>query len=1519
MTGTPAPTTPRGKPTRRRLRRAFRWLVATGLALALLLAATILFITQTGFLGARILPRLSAAADLDVRADAVSVGWDGRLRLERARFRLPALTGPAGEFLSVRTVVVNVDWWQSFRAEPHIRSVQFIEPVLIASQSLDDRSLNIGHLRLPQSAPAAGARLPTITVTDGRIELGEHLGNRYTALKSISIDGRFAPSPDAAADKPSYDFALDELMQGERSAARPAAAPESPGFRISGAYTDAHLALTVENFSLDTWQSESIPTPLRALFRDLNLKGNVPRASFTYTAADGMTARLDLRGVAMSLPLEPEAGPRPGAPVVYGPPPRFMRLYDTEGTITFARDSVLAQVNGRLEDLPYRVTWFHQGLTQNAPFTCDIVSDNFRIDANPALLPYAPPVVAERLRDFSSPTATVTARVTIQRGQPVGEQPGLITVSGSVDLRDGVAAFEGFPYQFRDITGTFRFNNDQIEFRNVVGRSPSGARVQARGVIAPLDEDAQVDVLVEMRGGPIDDAMIQAFGPRHRDLIPALFNQEHYQALREANLIRSSADAQREEDELKALRSTLLTSAAPDRGAPGRIRTLEERAAIPVFDLGGLADVDVNVHRPYGFETPWQTTVDIRLPRAGLLAEVFPFPVEARDLTVHIENNDGRITGGSFRGLDGGTAEVAATFTVPIAGDRPTRTNIAITGSQLPLSPLLIHALPGDDDAEHKRIIRDLNLSGAASGTVRIAGRPGAADDEEEKLGFDADFRIENASLAPAPASPAEALGLAEISARIQMNERRMLLDFTSSAMTPRPVASPGGEPIRPLFGQLRADFLSWGDDASASYSAALNWPDLPLAAPVETLIRALSPAAADQMAGARAQFRPDGLLSAQVAVQSTPDGPAVEVRLDDVRNASFDLFGVRAQLEDVLGAMLVRTSPQIVAAFENFQADLHFAGQFAGTVQLGGAWPLEESAPATALDVALRRAPIESIFLGGLLQKFLPPESNEKLLSYNPRGIIDVFTSLQPGDDGPRWDSIRIEPRTMTIETPGGETRFEHASGVIEVDPSGGGIIRGLSAASEDWSFSADAAWSARHGDGLAIRSEFTLAGRRLSADLRSLLPDELRSVFDDLALEITGPFQLEDGRLNITRDETGRTSAVDFAGAARFRDAALDVGFPLTGAIGRVDARFRRAGPEAPSQFALDVRADSLRAAGVLLNDALATVVSGDRPGEILIRSATADMHEGRVSGSATIAPPQSPPAVSSSAPVYGPPAPDRRGFSAGVQLAGVRFSPLLKEVLAQADPGARHTSTLLTQFPENGDDPLVGVGDAIPDTPAAGDLSRGALDGEFSISGIIGDPRSQRGRGSLRIAGGRVLNLPVVLALLEVSNLALPVNARLDYASADFHVDGGLFVFSDLSVHSTALHIFGSGTMTWPGTLLDLRFDTRSARPIPVLSQIFQGIRNELVTTTVRGRLGEHEVRLQQLPRSRRILGVAARQLPIPAPQPLDDIQRQSQDGRQRGGDFGPGIAPTPRTGPRDSVRRPANPIHDPRPRN
>ena len=107
-----------------------------------------------------------------------------------------------------------------------------------------------------------------------------------------------------------------------------------------------------------------------------------------------------------------------------------MRMHGVSGAITFARDQVFADVQGRVENLPYHVKLRYEGTDANAPFTCEVVSNDFQVERNPRLLLFAPPVVKYRLATFSSPTAIVNTRLTITRGRPVNSssaRPGART------------------------------------------------------------------------------------------------------------------------------------------------------------------------------------------------------------------------------------------------------------------------------------------------------------------------------------------------------------------------------------------------------------------------------------------------------------------------------------------------------------------------------------------------------------------------------------------------------------------------------------------------------------------------------------------------------------------------------------------------------------------------------------------------------------------------------------------------------------------------------------------------------------------------------------------------------------------------------------------------------------------------------------------------------------------------------------------------------------------------------------
>jgi hypothetical protein len=127
----------------------------------------------------------------------------------------------------------------------------------------------------------------------------------------------------------------------------------------------------------------------------------------------------------------------------------------------------------------------------------------------------------------------------------------------------------------------------------------------------------------------------------------------------------------------------------------------------------------------------------------------------------------------------------------------------------------------------------------------------------------------------------------------------------------------------------------------------------------------------------------------------------------------------------------------------------------------------------------------------------------------------------------------------------------------------------------------------------------------------------------------------------------------------------------------------------------------------------------------------------------------------------------------YKADVMLAGVAFAPLLDELSESTTPLGRVAKATAASASAQADGATSNAADvpisAARNAAAAVDQSRGLVDAWLSLSGTAGEPRSRFGRGSVRVASGRVLSLPVVLQLVQLSNFAVPDGDPLDYLQA------------------------------------------------------------------------------------------------------------------------------------------------------
>jgi hypothetical protein len=422
-------------------------------------------------------------------------------------------------------------------------------------------------------------------------------------------------------------------------------------------------------------------------------------------------------------------------------------------------------------------------------------------------------------------------------------------------------------------------------------------------------------------------------------------------------------------------------------------------------------------------------------------------------------------------------------------------------------------------------------------------------------------------------------------------------------------------------------------------------------------------------------------------------------------------------------------------------------------------------------------------------------------------------------------------------------------------------------------WEVRLDGLWYNRTDE--AGRLLWTLSTRidgeatDLVPSLRAMLPEGTRQTINNLALAAPGGLSLSGGSLELSwpaaavEGDPPSTTAVRFIGPFAFRNMKANPGLAITDCSARLDINVDRPMFASMTSLQLALSEASLIAGGLRITDASGLAESGLTPGEFILRSIDGDCFGGRISGSAVIRP-AAPTPGSTSADA----APPGNAFAAVVSFGGISLADAVAAIASSA-PSPTTTT-------------------AKPDAAApASKLTIGpsaVVDGRLSFSGNSSDPASQAGEGTIRVSGGRIIDVPLLLPLLSLSNLQLPVGQQLDYFQADFTLDRTSVHFQQLAALSSSVAILGEGSMTLPDLSLDVvvasrRRDVR----IPLLTQIFESLRDELLTARVVGTLTSPRLSAETLAGTRQLLGGLAGSRRVSArstEERLADIERQSR---------------------------------------
>jgi hypothetical protein len=480
-----------------------------------------------------------------------------------------------------------------------------------------------------------------------------------------------------------------------------------------------------------------------------------------------------------------------------------------------------------------------------------------------------------------------------------------------------------------------------------------------------------------------------------------------------------------------------------------------------------------------------------------------------------------------------------------------------------------------------------------------------------------------------------------------------------------------------------------------------------------------------------------------------------------------------------------------------------------------GVSWPTDP--PQMVLHVEAK-----NLLLDSMLYQMLPEPAKRGWEQVRPDGTVDASLSYsgaigsgrapqslanravsdvpQP-TTRPGGFELTITPRKLAATPAVVPYRLEQLAGSLTVQ-SDRIVLKDITARHGDATVSLAATGSPDAGDPW----DFQLAAKNVTVDdeLRNALPTALADLFK--SMQLAGKIDFEFSKLHVgassnsppensttrpTTQSNGPPPDMDFAVAVKTDGAAMDVGVPLTSVRGGAQiSGSTRNGKVYELNGQIDVPAFSL--AGRDVTDFRATLYKLKGQDALQLGRMEARLAGGSMAGEVNWAFPDNGPS---------------------------RYALAL--VLRNADVSK-----------------LAGEGDQ--------DI-RGQASASLALEGAYSDATSRRGRGDVSVVGERMYRIPLVLGLLQITNLALPITSPFHEATARYSIDGNRVTFEQIELRAKEMLMQGTGHLDFGTKQVRMTFTTDSTAwpKLPLIGDLLQTARHELLQIHVRGTLQDPKV--------------------------------------------------------------------------
>ncbi len=444
-------------------------------------------------------------------------------------------------------------------------------------------------------------------------------------------------------------------------------------------------------------------------------------------------------------------------------------------------------------------------------------------------------------------------------------------------------------------------------------------------------------------------------------------------------------------------------------------------------------------------------------------------------------------------------------------------------------------------------------------------------------------------------------------------------------------------------------------------------------------------------------------------------------------------------------------------------------------------------------------RADAHGLPLDGPLHDLLPAAAKTAWDALAPVGSIDAELAYADPGTGPPTYRLTLHPRDVSALPAAAPYKLDHVGGTVIVDPDAV-TLTDLHAAHGP----ATLALAGRGRTAQPDQWDLTLSTRGLpmDADLRRALPLALRGVVAQS--KFRGKLDLDLNTLNYRGNPDPAVAAdLDVAGSARATAASLDVGVPLEHVNGGLTFGAAVRGGHVAA-FRGDLDLDDVSLADRPLHHLRAHLDQPAGSDAMHLSDVQADLAGGRLAGRVDLRFPTVPAGGTTTAPTGG-------GYAVAFAVTDADVATI--------------------------------AGASVP----GGKPIHGRLSASLDLQGDWGDPASRRGRGDVLVAGRDMYQIPLVLGLLEVTDLSLPTSSPFNQATARYVVDGQRVTFEDLEMRGDNLVMGGNGWLDFGTKRVRMNFTTDNPRMagLPLLHDIWQGAKRELLQIQIRGTVQDPQV--------------------------------------------------------------------------